>query len=562
MKSFSSDRPLTDPNEDLFEYARFAKAIANGIVQYDANDPLVLGIFGSWGSGKSTALNFVRQYLHEAPDNKAPIIMGFNPWWFSGQENLAKAFLNQLLAVLPAEDKKFDRLREPLSEIAECTGAVLDLALMTPGIGSKFGESVGKKIRKIPRDMATLKEDISETLKDVGKRILIIIDDIDRLTPEETHLLFTTIKALTDFPYVTYLLAFDRHVVVKALERYQGSSAEKFLEKIIQVPFKMPAVDEDSLSAFFLNQLSRKLGKTPRALLDKRYWHKAYYSGIRQLIQVPRDAVRLTNTAAAIYSTVRDEVNVTDFIALEAIRVFLPDLHDTIYKNPEMFLNFRNDNRNEAQKFHKQWAKKIPKPQRASTSSLIKLIFPKTESQEYMNDALDEWKWIGRACHPEVFPIYFRHIVPFHSAGRADTLRLVSATNSPKEFTNILLSAKSRKHPSGLSQVPSLLTGLRQYITQIPESHIPGIIEVFFDIGDELIDPEEVREQFASGNAVLIAGLIVSLMEKFSDDHINLIENAITNGSAIAVGCSLLDSTRHDGPRSASLLSDADIVRL
>lgn len=343
MTSLSADRPSTDPKEDLFGHAPFAKSLADSICRYPGNDGLVLALYGPWGSGKSTVLGYVNHYLEQQPEDNRPVFVTFNPWWFSGQENLARAFLGQLQAVLPAKNEKFKKLGDLLGDFAEGVGGLIDLSGMTGGAAGKLGKLIGMVTKRKPKDVPALKSEISKVLKDAKKRVLIVIDDIDRLTPDETRQLFTVIKALADFPNVVYLLAFHREVAAQAVEQQSGLPGARYLEKIIQVPFELPPIDRVALRVAFFQRLGEALGNIPEGTFDHSYWTNVYHDGIDALIQVPRDVVRFTNTLAVTYPAVRGEVNAVDFIALEALRVFLPSLHEIIRSNPDRFSGHKRD---------------------------------------------------------------------------------------------------------------------------------------------------------------------------------------------------------------------------
>ena len=203
---------------------------------------------------------------------------------------------------------------------------MIDLSGMTGGAAGKLGKLIGMVTKRKPKDVPALKCEISKILKEAGKRILVVIDDIDRLTPEETRQLFTVIKALADFPNVVYLLAFDRDVAAQAIKQQSGLPGERYLVKIIQVPFELPPVDRVALRAALFRRLDQVMGDTPDDLFDQSYWTNVFHDGIDPLIQVPRDVVRFANTLSVTYPAVRGDVNPVDFIALEAIRVFLPVL--------------------------------------------------------------------------------------------------------------------------------------------------------------------------------------------------------------------------------------------
>ena len=89
-KYFSADAPLTDPEKDQLEYAPFAKMLAKSIASMPSGDGLVMAINGPWGCGKSTVLNFVEHYLNQEPFKDKVNLIRFNPWWFSGHEDLTR----------------------------------------------------------------------------------------------------------------------------------------------------------------------------------------------------------------------------------------------------------------------------------------------------------------------------------------------------------------------------------------------------------------------------------------------------------------------------------------
>lgn len=82
MTNLSTDRPSSDPIEDLFGHAPLAESLTNSICRYSGNDGLVLALYGPWGSGKSTVLSYVRHFLEQRTKEEQPTIVTFNPWWF------------------------------------------------------------------------------------------------------------------------------------------------------------------------------------------------------------------------------------------------------------------------------------------------------------------------------------------------------------------------------------------------------------------------------------------------------------------------------------------------
>lgn len=568
MTALSADRPSSNPQDDLFGHAPFAESLANSICRYPGNDGLVLALYGPWGSGKSTVLSYIRHYLEQRPEAEQPAIVTFNPWWFSGQDNLARAFLGQMQAVLPAKSDKFKKLGDLLGDFAEGVGGLIDLSGMTGGAGSKIGKLIGMVTKRKPKDVPALKSEISQILKDAGIRVLVIVDDIDRLTPEETRQLFTVIKALADFPNVVYLLAFDRDVAAQAIEQQSGLPGERYLEKIIQVPFELPPVDRAALRAALFKRLDEILGDTSDGLFDQSYWTNVFHDGIDPLLQVPRDVVRFTNTLAVTYPAVRGEVNPVDFIALEAIRVFLPNLYDVIRTSQDNFSGHSRDNRYDGDQraitaFHEQWAQTLPEQLRSSTIDLLERIFPKIGKMGYGADWLAQWRRSLRACHPDVFPTYFRMTVPPGAVRRSEMLSLLSLVETPAALGNALVQATSEKRPDGLSKARALLERMMDHVERdIPDEHISVFINVLLDIGDTLVLESDERGTFDFGNESRITRLVYHLLKRVDKaQRAPLIKTAIDQGCGIGVQRYLLsvlfDESKKEAETGEEALVDA-----
>ncbi len=95
------DTPLSDPALDGLGRAPFAKSLADSIMKMDASETFVIGLQGPWGSGKSTVLNFVREYVKQAPEEKPVLVVNFNPWWFSGSGHLFAEFFAAIQGANP-----------------------------------------------------------------------------------------------------------------------------------------------------------------------------------------------------------------------------------------------------------------------------------------------------------------------------------------------------------------------------------------------------------------------------------------------------------------------------
>lgn len=565
--ALSSDRPSTNPAQDLFGHAPFARTLAKAIRNYRGSDGIVLALYGPWGSGKSTVLAYVQHELESGPEEVCPVVVPFNPWWFSGQEHLAKAFLGQLQAVLPAKYKGFEKIGNLLAEFSGALGGAADLAGKSFGIPfvGKVVEAGTKRLATKPKDVPALKRALSDLLLAQKKRVLVIIDDIDRLAPDEVRQLFTVIKALADFPYVTYLLAFDREVAATAISEQTGLPGERYLEKIIQVPFELPRPDRTALRQALFKQLDAVMAPTPEGRFDSMHWNNIFHSGLDPLITVPRDVVRLTNVLSVTYPAVVGEVNPVDFIAIEALRVFLPGVYDAIRTAPGEFTGYARlggydagEVKKRAQAFHESWLKTVSEPLRASAKDMVERLFPRLESvwgnMHYSADSVGEWRRQLRICVPEVFPTYFKLSLSQDAVSRADIDALLATTPSSVSFAKVLEAAAGVKGSDGVSKVPALLDRFMDHIAkEVDAADVQPIIEALFDVGDKLLSrADRDSGMFGSGNETRVGRIAYHLLKKAEPaQRAALLIRALDKGKALRCSQYLIVSLAQEAEKAA-----------
>lgn len=536
--TFSGDNPLTNPEKDLLDYAPFSKLLAMSISRMCPEDGIVLAINGPWGSGKSTALNFVLYYLEHEFSEQPIIPIHFTPWWFSGQESLTRLLIGQMRARLG--DKDYGELKGKLADLT-------DLVTRIPGVpGKDAGEFIADKLRGEP-DLVSLKNRIDELLRASKNRILVIIDDIDRLAPNEVCDLFRTIKATGKFPNVIYLLAFDLDMVAQSLETAFISDAHIYLEKIVQVPFALPMPDKIALRKLLFARLSETTTDVDEANFDAAYWVNVYFSGIDHFIITPRHVIRLINVLQATYPSVMGEVNTVDFIAVEAIRVFMPKLYDEIRRNQDLLSGASTDlgRENKAdynKKIFETWLELISEKDRDPAKRLLSIIFPRFGlafgGSHYGSDWLSSWRRQLRACSPDKFPIYFRFSLGSDSISNAEINALLSVTGDRSAFGKLFLDYTDQIRSDGSSKARAMLEHLQDYTEKdIPVQNIASIISAFFDIGDHLLlKSDEHKSLFDVNNEIRISRVIYQLLRRIDEgSRFEIVSSAISDGSALAI---------------------------
>jgi predicted KAP-like P-loop ATPase len=549
----SPDRPLSDPLTDRLGYAPFAQALANSIRQMEAPDGIVVALYGQWGLGKTTALNFIEHYLSEAQKGGAApsVILRFNPWWFTGRIDLAVAYLTELQKTFRRWNLVTDKARRALSSLATLVSAV-------PVPGAGVAKGIGEVLDPGAPDVRELKQEIAGALAEQPRRLVVVIDDIDRLTPGEIRELFSVIKAVADFPNTVYLLAFDQRVVGAALstDEVEGSA---YVEKIVQVPFELPIPETSALEALFLEQLEAIVGEdVDPDLLNRDDLSLMLHFALMPLMDTPRDVVRLTNSLRVSYAAVRGEVNVVDFVGLEAARVFLPPLFESIRRNPEMFgaargfaEAFRALQPADRAQFHQQWVNvdTIKEEEREAAKELAAFLFPETATPldvavRRSRTALQSRR-NRHVTEPDFYPLYFRLSLGDAALSREQIQAMVEQAVDPAAFRNALLELANEATSEGRTKASIMLDELIGQASRFDAAALPDIIGVLVSIGDQLwIEGDE--QILLAGNDVRLWLLLQELLSRIGkDERVPVLVRAIEESQAIAMPVRVVAALQH-----------------
>ena len=490
--SVASDRPLTDPSQDVYGYADYARNLAAAILKTPSPEGLVMAVHGAWGSGKSTLLNFIKYELDRNHGRSGATIIEFNPWWFQGHEDLAGQLLAQFSAQLPDSGGAFRYLGNLLADYSDGLAKAAATITVHP-LAAPFLSRALKWLRSKPPDVPKLKANLAQLLRDSGKRFVFVIDDIDRLDAQEVRALFKVLKALADFPNVIYLLAFDRLAVAKVLSASTGTSGDLYLEKIIQAPFALPPIDERRLWTEFDRSVNRILAACDVKHVDVNYWRRVFFSGLNRHLLKPRDVVRIVNVIAVTYPPVAGEVNFVDFIALEFVRLFEPDLYTAIRDNQAYFTGFpdRLDERIRAveKDFHEAWLALLPEARRASARSLVLALFPRLsaiwKNTWYSGEQAVKARKDLRVCSPEHFGTYFRFSAPDTRVSQRELREFLRQGSSVDALISVLRSAAQAKLQVGVSKTQSYLDELR-FVDGFAPGTPENILHALYAVADEM----------------------------------------------------------------------------
>ena len=319
-----SDDAIEGMAEDKLGRTPFARLIAEQILHGPADHGFVIGILGRWGSGKSSTLNLISERVRER--DPETVVLHFNPWLFSSAEELVGRFLQELGHQLKGrEEAELRRIGDSLELYADTLIPLSWLPIVGPWLAraGATAKAISKARRKLP-SAEQQRQETTKLLRELGRRVLVVVDDLDRLEPDQTAQLVRAIKLVADFPNITYLLAYDRDAVEHALIAAVGDG-RGYLEKIVQVAHDLPEPDVATMQSMLTSELDETLASIDHGPFHPEDWPDLLAEVIAPQIRTVRDIKRYANAVAVSVRSVGGEVALEDVLTLECVRLREPD---------------------------------------------------------------------------------------------------------------------------------------------------------------------------------------------------------------------------------------------
>lgn len=250
-----ADRPILTDSEDALGRARFAKSIADLILSAPAGETLRIGIYGGWGEGKTSVLRLIETALRS---HGHPVVW-IVPWATASRETLVSDLIRKLAKELGISLRVVARQWAKLLQLfAKKTADAASLDPRIKAVEAILGDGIRGILKRASDDQVKVVfEQIRSTIGD--RKMVVMVDDLDRVRPELVPEMLLVLREALDQPNFFYILALDPAVVTRGLGRLHeawGDSTD-FLEKIIELPRRLPAPTDEELRFFIHEQIER-----------------------------------------------------------------------------------------------------------------------------------------------------------------------------------------------------------------------------------------------------------------------------------------------------------------
>ncbi len=563
IKTYSSDTPLTNPKDDEFGRFSFAKRLAQTISDRKDSSSLVIALYGKWGEGKTTVLNFIEG---ELKDNSNIVPMFFNPWRFPSETELLLSFYTKLAEKLGKSLPSFkEKIGNWLYEYLPPFVAVFDKA----DVAKEFGILLSKvKIEE-------LRDRIETMLIDENKIVVVLMDDIDRLEKAEIHSVFRLVKLSANLKNLVYILAFDDEIVSDALqERYGTSNKEagrNFLEKIVQVPIDLPYIEPQQLRRFcfsaidtILNQCGIKLSEN-----ETQLFVRDFSRGVEIRLQTPRLAIRYANMLVFSLPMVKGEVNIVDFLLIEAIRAFYPIAYDVIRNSQEILVgksltefNISEKETNNFRVIIDRSFFNLTQKEAEALKILLSSLFPRLQTiygnTSYGREWDQSWNQDKKVAADRYFSRYFLYSVSSNDVSDQAIDAIIDGLQNDT-LEDISMKILALLNPQNAE---SLIYKVNLLVESIPPDESLKLASVLSMMGDKFPSPLQLFSfdtPFARA-AMLIARLIEN--KQYQNNNLILAEQIINNGKPITFPAEIISWLETDKSRYPKAISEDDKKRL
>lgn len=341
--TFHGDRPIQSEDEDRFGFAALAERIADSLTTQAANKGFVFGLEGNWGSGKSSLLALVLKRLRGMEAAKVASVE-FRPWLIGDRDQLLAALFEDLAKAIAGLEyasgdatgethiaaksvaeqvKSFARHLGPVGKLAGVAGLFVPGASMAGEVLEKLAAAAAEQANG--PTLVAQKERLSEALLKLDCRIVVAIDDVDRLEPREVAELLRLVRSVADFPNVSYLLCYDARALVRAIETGTGvASGAAYLEKIVQTEVAVPRPESFALRRWFSAELQSFASCRPERV---GYLQHVIDETGGRVLENPRAVVRVLDSLRVYWPSLNDRVDLADLVWLRMIAVGSPNFY-------------------------------------------------------------------------------------------------------------------------------------------------------------------------------------------------------------------------------------------
>jgi hypothetical protein len=399
---------------------------------------------GPFGEGKTSALNLLGASLNSRPDL---IVITFSSWLPGDEQTLAFSLFGTIAEqiksryVIPGLSNELDRF-----------------ARLLAGTVPKIGETL-RKFFEEPSQVEQLRR-LTGLLRELPIRVVVLVDELDRMDREELHLLLKAIRGVVDLPNITYVCAFNRIAVIRLISENDPLYGQSYLEKFFPMQLPLPRADQELLSTLFDSKFEGicETFKLLQNETEKKAFNEEllplWHTSIKRWLTNFRRIRLFFNAFQASLAPVYAEVDLFDMMVLQLVKMISEETYEFIYENGPLFYysswritlwmeRLSVDDKEATAIRNKRlnaFFDSLPTRVKGTVTELLQTIFPTVDQCvrghqfALIMQSPEDAKVKRRIFHPDYFPRYFIHQVPSGMFGRQEMTKFISELNTQNDI--------------------------------------------------------------------------------------------------------------------------------
>lgn len=325
--SLNNDRLYGDPQR-----FQLAKSAIHKVLQTNTEDSsFTFGINAQWGAGKTTFLYMMKQYIIS---DKDIIIIDFNPWLYADGNDLVSVFFDELSKTLKEYDHSLAK-------------NIIDYSKIISSFNTNETKIISSLINLLENEnsLQNTKQQIVDAIYKIKKKIVVFIDDLDRLDASELMEMFKLIRNVSDFPFMYFISAYDKSYIIQCLKSKMNTKEVNFVEKIFQVEFHLPPYPSEEIRKHLYYYINSQTHIEPR---DKKLLYGFIFEskpGIRilKVLTTLREVKRIANSFCSSYPFLRNNTYVIDLLLFELFKTKYSSVFELFEQKKDSVLELYQD---------------------------------------------------------------------------------------------------------------------------------------------------------------------------------------------------------------------------
>ncbi len=338
QNSFFDDEPLGEYGTDELGYGSYAELLSNKILSSHFKKSFAIGINGKWGIGKTSFIDILRRYVKD----ESIIEIIFNPWNSNSPKAIIKDFFETVQEAIRPYHSSLSRLLIQYSDkLVTLSNNTVTQTVQTTVAALTGFESIN-----------SLYQEINSSLVRINKKIVVYIDDLDRLDKDEIIEVIRLVRNTANFYNTFFIVAYDRNYVINALKQHNPYKQEEFLEKIFQIEVTLPYFKKDILRHKLSRKLKEKLPESLYPTIEKEVIGtvSSVPLFLNEWLESMRDVTRLANALVLNLTKLNGEVDFNDLMRIELLRLKFPSIYELLFRKTSEFLETSSGHSNK--EFH------------------------------------------------------------------------------------------------------------------------------------------------------------------------------------------------------------------